>query len=169
MEQNFDNKIDFKSRLTIFYKKNKIKTLMFFFGILILLVSIILVEAFNKKKNIQISEEFIKAGILYTGDEISKSKKIYENILKSNNSFYSILALNNIIEKDLEKNNAKVLEYFDIVEKSQKKKEQKDILKFKKALYLLKYQNNQDAKILLNELVDSDSKIKNLAEDILVD
>ena len=94
---------------------------MFFFGILILLVSIILVEAFNKKKNIQISEEFIKAGILYTGDEISKSKKIYENILKSNNSFYSILALNNIIEKGLEKNNAKVLEYFDIVENSQKK------------------------------------------------
>ena len=169
MEPNFDNKIDFKSRLTIFYKENKIKTLMFFFGILILLVSIILVEAFNKKKNIQISEEFIKAGILYTGDEISKSKKIYENILKSNNSFYSILALNNIIEKGLEKNNAKVLEYFDIVEKSQKKKEQKDILNFKKALYLLKYQNNQDAKILLNELVDSDSEIKNLAEDILVD
>ena len=61
------------------------------------------------------------------------------------------------------------MKYFDIVEKLQKNREQKDILKLKKALFLLEKLNNKEAKILLNELVDSNSKLKNLAEDILAD
>ena len=169
MEQNTDSKIDFKSRVISFYKENKIKTQLFFLAILISLILITLLQAYHEKKNNQVSELFINAGIFYTQDEKDRSKKIYEEILKSNNSFYSTLALNNIIEKDLEKNDDKILEYFDIIEKLQKNKEQKDILKFKKALFLLKKFKNEEAKIILNELVKSDSKIKNLADDILAD
>ena len=69
----------------------------------------------------------------------------------------------------VENNDDKILEYFDTIEKLQKNKEQKDVLKFKKALFLLKKSKNQEAKIILNELVKSDSKIKSLAEDILAD
>ena len=169
MEQNIDNKIDFKSRVINFYKENKIKIQIFLIAILISLISIALLQAYNEKKNNQISEQFINAGILFTRDEKEKSKKIYEDILKSNNRFYTTLALNNIIEKNLENNDDKILEYFDTIEKLQKNKEQKDIIKFKKALFLLKKLKNQEAKIILNELVKSDSKIKSLAEDILVD
>ena len=169
MEQNTDSKIDFKSRVISFYKENKIKTQLFFLAILISLILITLLQAYHEKKNNQVSELFINAGIFYTQDEKDRSKKIYEEILKSNNSFYSTLALNNIIEKDLEKNDDKILEYFDIIDKLQKNKEQKDILKFKKALFLLKKFKNEEAKIILNELVKSDSKIKNLADDILAD
>ena len=169
MEQNIDNKIDFKSRIINFYKENKIKTQLFFIVIIIFFISIILFKAYYEKKNNQISELFINAGIFYTQDEKDKSKKIYEDILKSNNRFYSTLALNNIIEKNLENNDDKILEYFNRIEKLQKNKEQKDLLKFKKALFLLKKFKNQDAKIILNELVKSDSKIKNLADDILAD
>ena len=68
----------------------------------------------------------------------------------------------------METNKNKVLEYFDKVEKLQKNEEQKDILKFKKALYLLKNLENQEAKKLLNELIDNDSKIKKIAEEALV-
>ena len=169
MEQNIDNKIDFKSRIINFYKENKIKTQMFFIVIIIFFVSIILLKAYYEKKNNQVSELFINAGIFYTQDETNKSKKIYEDILKSNNRFYSTLALNNIIEKNLENNDDKILEYFDIIDKLQKNKEQKDILKFKKALFLLKKLKIKEAKIILNELIESDSKIKNLAEDILAE
>ena len=169
MEQNIDSKIDFKSRVINFYKENKIKTQLFFLTILISLILIILLQAYYEKKNNQISELFINAGILYTQDEKDRSKKIYEDILKSNNSFYSTLALNNIIEKDLENNDEKILEYFDIIDKLQKNKEQKDLLKFKKALFLLKKLKTKEAKIILNELIESDSKIKNLAEDILAE
>ena len=169
MEQNTDSKIDFKSRVISFYKENKIKTQLFFLAILISLILITLLQAYHEKKNNQVSELFINAGIFYTQDEKDRSKKIYEEILKSNNSFYSTLALNNIIEKDLEKNDDKILEYFDIIDKLQKNKEQKDILKFKKALFLLKKLKIKEAKIILNELIESDSKIKNLAEDILAE
>ena len=169
MEQNTDSKIDFKSRVINFYKENKIKTQLFFLAILISLISIILLQAYYKKKNDQVSELFINAGIFYTQDEKDRSKKIYEDIIKSNNSFYSTLALNNIIEKNLEDNDDKILKYFDIIDKLQKNKEQKDILKFKKALFLLKKFKNDEAKIILSELVNSDSDIKNLAEDILAD
>ena len=88
--------------------------------------------------------------------------------MKTNHSFYTTLALNNLLEKNLETNKNKVLEYFDIVEKLQKNEEQKDILKFKKALYLLKNLENEEAKKLLNELIDNDSKIKKIAEEALV-
>ena len=169
MEQNTDRKIDFKNKVINFYKENKIKTQLFFLAILIALISIILLQAYYEKKNEQVSELFINAGIFYTQDEKDRSKKIYEDILKSNNSFYSTLALNNIIEKDLENNDDKILEYFDIIDKLQKNKEQKDILKFKKALFLLKKLKTKEAKIILRELVESDSKIKNLAEDILAE
>ena len=169
MEQNIDSKIDFKSRVINFYKENKIKTQLFFLTILISLILIILLQAYYEKKNNHISELFINAGIFYTQDEKDRSKKIYEDILKSNNSFYSTLALNNIIEKDLENNDEKILEYFDIIDKLQKNKEQKDLLKFKKALFLLKKLKTKEAKIILNELIVSDSKIKNLAEDILAE
>ncbi len=169
MEQNIDSKIDFKSRVINFYKENKIKTQLFFLTILISLILIILLQAYYEKKNNQISELFINAGIFYTQDEKDRSKKIYEDILKSNNSFYSTLALNNIIEKDLENNDDKILKYFDIIDKLQKNKEQKDLLKFKKALFLLKKLKTKEAKIILNELIESDSKIKNLAEDILAE
>ena len=52
----------------------------------------------------------------------------------------------------------KILEYFDIVEKLQKKKRTKKIIKFKKALFLFKKFKNEEAKKLLNELIESNSK-----------
>ena len=168
MEQNLDNKIDFKSRLINFYKDNKIKIQIFLFIILISFFSIMFLQVYNDKQNNLISEKFIKADIIYTKDDKNSAKKLYEDILRSKNSFYSTLALNKIIEKNLEKDDKKILEYFDKVESLQKNKERKDILKFKKALFLLKNLNTQDAKILLKELIESNSKLKNLAEDIII-
>ena len=122
MEQNIDNKIDFKSRIVNFYKQNKLKIYILLIGILIIFISIIFLQVYNEKKNEQISEQFIKAGIYYTKNDKDRSKKIYEDILESNNRFYSTLALNNIIEKNLENNDDKILEYFDTIEKLQLKK-----------------------------------------------
>jgi len=168
MDQNLDNKIESQSRIKNLYRKNKIKIQIFFVGILVLTISVVFLQIYKQKKINQISEQYIKAGIFYAGNEKDKSKKFFEDVLNSNNSFYSSLALYNIIEKDLEKNEDKILEYFNRVEKLQKDKDQKDILKFKKALFLLQKSKNQKAKKLLRELIDSNSKIKSLAEEILV-
>ena len=168
MEQNLNNNTEIKARLINFYKENKIKVQIILISIIIIIFLITFLEINKEKKNNLISEQYINAGIFYTKNEKDKAKKIYEDILKTNHSFYTTLALNNLLEKNLETNKNKVLEYFDIVEKLQKNEEQKDILKFKKALYLLKNLENEKAKKLLNELIDNDSKIKKIAEEALV-
>lgn len=168
MEQNLDNKIDFKSKILSFYKENKLKIYLCFVGLIISIISVVFLQISKKNKANLISEQYIEAGIFYNLNEKKKSKKIYENILNSKNTFYSTLALNNLLEKNLENDKKKIMGYFDIVEKLQKDKQQKDILKFKKALYLMKNSENQDANKLLNELINTNSKIKDLAEEILV-
>ena len=45
-----------------------------------------------------------------------KSKIIYREIILSKNKFYSILALNNMIENDLVKESKEILNYFEIIE-----------------------------------------------------
>ncbi len=168
MEQNLDNKIDFKSKILSFYKENKLKIYLCSVGLIISIISVVFLQISKKNKANLISEQYIEAGIFYNLNEKKKSKKIYENILNSKNTFYSTLALNNLLEKNLENDKKKIMGYFDIVEKLQKDKQQKDILKFKKALYLMKNSENQDANKLLNELINTNSKIKDLAEEILV-
>lgn len=168
MEQNLNNNTEIKARLINFYKENKIKVQIILISTILIIFLITFLEINKEKKNNLISEQYINAGIFYTKNEKDKAKEIYEDILKTNHSFYTTLALNNLLEKNLETNKNKVLEYFDIVEKLQKNEEQKDILKFKKALYLLKNLENEEAKKLLNELIDSDSKIKKIAEEALV-
>ena len=57
-----------------------------------------------KKKNEIISEKYIQAGLYLSSNEMKNAKKIYEEIIESKNKFYSILALNTILEKNLESN-----------------------------------------------------------------
>ena len=48
-----------------------------------------------------ISEKYVKAGILLSNNKNEKAlKNYYEEIILSKNKFYSILALNTIIEKN---------------------------------------------------------------------
>ena len=78
-----------------------------------------------------------------------------------------MLALNMILEKELEENQDKVLNYFKIVENLNISKEQKDLIKFKKALFLIKNSKVKEGNDLLNEIIDTNSKLKELAEEII--
>ena len=52
--------------------------------------------------------------------EKEESLVYFENIIESNNKFYSILALNNIIEKNLISDHEKIIGYFSLIEKTEK-------------------------------------------------
>ncbi len=77
------------------------------------------------------------------------------------------MALNTILEKNLETRKEKVLKYFKIVEKSNETSDQKDLILFKKALYLIKYSNIDQGNQILDELIKNNSNLKPLAEEIL--
>tara|TARA_B100000963_G_scaffold360059_1_gene389569 strand:+ start:5956 stop:6465 length:510 start_codon:yes stop_codon:yes gene_type:complete len=167
MDQQIDNKVELKVRLANFFKHNKKK---FIFLISFLLIFIFLIFLYNnhkEKKNIEISEQFINAGLLLSSQEYEESKKIFERIIFSENKFYSKLALNTIIEKKLEKNNQKILEYFKIIENLNYSQDQKDLILLKKALFLINIKKSDEGKKILKKLIESNSKVKTLAEEVI--
>ncbi len=166
MEQNLEKKIEFKEKLLFFLKQNKLKISVTIFLILLVVVTSIILKIINEKRNINISEQFIQAGIYFDTDKVEESKKLYREIILSKNSFYSILALNILIEKELETDDV-ILNYFGKIENLDISKDQKDLIHLKKALFLIKNSKLNEANKLLNNLIESDSKLKNLAQDIL--
>ena len=123
----------------------------------------------TSKKNNLISQKFIQASLYLANNEKDKSVKIYEEIILSKNKFYSILALNTILEKNLESSKDKIIDYFEVVEKLNILKDQKDLLAFKKALFLIKNGEEKKGLDLLNSLVEKESSLKKLVETIIVE
>ena len=167
MDQNLDKKIEFKDKLVIFFKDNKAKILLFLSIIVLGLFISIFLKIYYDKKNIQISEQFITAGLYLSSQEFEKSKQIYEKIIMSKSKFYATLSLDTIVEKNLEKDQSKILNYFNIIEDLDHSKEKKDLILFKKALYLINNSKESEGKKILNNLIENNSNIQSLAEDIL--
>ena len=167
MELNVDKKIEFKDKLNSYYSKNKLKI---YIVIIIAIFSIISVNLFNinkEKKNEFIAEKYIQAGLLLSSKNQEKSKKIYEEIILSENNFYSILSLNTILEENLITDKNKILEYFSIVEKLTKSNDQLDLIFFKKALFLIEKKEITEGKAILEKIISQESKYKFLAEEVL--
>tara|TARA_Y200000002_G_C22431123_1_gene558055 strand:- start:203 stop:712 length:510 start_codon:yes stop_codon:yes gene_type:complete len=167
MEENQDNKLEFKRKLIDFYNLNKSKIFIFAIFLLIILISTIFFKYNNERKNIRIAEKYMKAGIFLSSNQKDNAKVLYEEIILSKNKFYSILALNTIIEKEIIENDEIVLNYFKILEDINYSEEKLDLIIFKKALYLLKSSKNQEGKKLLNNLIEKDSKLKFLAKEAI--
>ena len=108
-----------------------------FFLILSIGVFLIFFKINSEKKNDLISEQFIQAGINLDLNKTELSKKIYSEIIYKKNKFYSVLALNIILEKKLETDENTILSYFKIIENLKLPKEKKDLVILKKALFLI--------------------------------
>lgn len=166
MNNTLDKKIEFKDKLISYLKENKIKFIIIVVLILISLMIFFTIGFNQKKKNALISEKYIKAGVLLAEGKNDNAKAFFEDIVFSENKFYSLLALNIILEKNLVTEKKKIISYFNILEKNAAN-EHKDLLIFKKALYLLKEKDNQGGNELLNILIKKNSKLKSLAEEII--
>lgn len=167
MVENIDHKLESKDKLINFYNENKLK-LLSLIGLLVIIITTSIFLKVNKdKQNILASEKYIKAGLYLSSKKIAQSKELYEEIIFSNNKFYSILALNSILEENLEDDKKKILEYFKEIEGMNISKEQKDIVTFKKALFLIKTSSVKEGNSLLKKLIEKNSKIKSLAEEVI--
>ena len=167
MDQNLDKKKEIKEKLILFFKKNKLKFLVFSAILILVLFIFLFLQIKENKKNSLNSEKYIQAGIYLATNDLEKSKEIYVEIINNKSKFYSILALNAIIEKNLESDKKKVLDYFDIVENLTNSHEQKDLIIFKKALFLMANSEDQKGKKLLKKLSEKNSKIKLVIEEVL--
>ena len=168
MEQNVNNKIDIKNRFLNFYNNNKFKLYLFVCILMVLIISTLFIKINNQKENKLIAQTYIQAGLHLASGEKEKSKVLYEQIIFSKNKFYSVLALYSILEKDLEPDKNKILSYFKIIDGIKKHFDQTDLINFKKGLYQIKIGNSEEGHLLLKNLIDNNSKLKLLAEEIII-
>lgn len=167
MDQSVENKIGIKDKLINFYNSNKLKIFSFIFIILVSVIAFYLFKQHQIKKNNLIAEQYVKAGIYLSSNKKDDAKRILQNIILSKNEFYSVLALNQIIEKNLISDKNKILQYFDILEKIKRSEEKQDLISLKKALYLIKVSDIEEGKALLENLIEKNSEIKSIAQEII--
>ena len=167
MNKEENNVAEKKNKLIFFVKENKIKILIIVSLIFLSIISLNLFKIHKLNKNDLISEKYIQAGIYLNLKDEKKSLEIYDEIIREKNKFYSVLSLNTVIEKKLVKDHEKIINYFEIVEKINTSKEQKDLVMFKKALYLINANKLIKGKEILKKIIDSNSKLKIFAEEIM--
>ena len=166
MENEITDKNNLIEKSVNIIKKKK-KLLISILSIIIVILSIIIFfNYYQNNQNEKISEQYIKAGIHLSSKDNEKSKLIYKEIIFSKNKFYSILALNNIIENNLEENTNEILKFFEIIENINITTEQKNLVKLKKALYFKKISRDTEGDKLLKEIIADDSIWKDTALEI---
>lgn len=166
MENKDLKKIELTDKIINFIKKKKF---IIFNGLLFSLIILIGITYFQYNKEVQnkkISVKYIKAGLYLSSKNLDKSKKLYKEIINDKNKFYSILSLNKIIENTLEQNSDEILNLFKIIENLSLDKEQKNLVKFKKALYLLKISQKDEGNKLLKEIIEDDSIWKEAVQNL---
>ena len=167
MDQNTEKKFEIKDKLFLFFKQNRRKLLFISFVFLLIPFLVIMIDIYQDKKNKLVSEKYIQAGLYLSLKENEKSKKLLIEIIENKNKTYSILAINKILEKNLVSEKGEILTLFKKVEKTVKKNKNFDLLFFKKALFLLKNSGNNEGNEILKSLINSNSKLKSIAEEVL--
>ncbi len=169
MDESLDKKIDLKDKIKSFFEKNKLKLIIFLFFLLATFLLIFLFNENQKRKNILLSEKFIKAGLLLSAGDKEKATEYYDEIILSKNKFYSLLALNTILEKNLESEKKKILTYFAIIEKIDITENSLDLIHFKKALYLMDNSEKKNGIEILKKLIEKNSNLKSIAEEVILE
>ena len=139
--------------------KDNLKTIIIVFLLLFSIFSIfswMKYDANIKKQNL--SEDFIKAKIFISEKKFVEANDILKDIVNQKDSTYSVLSLYLIINKDLEKDEKLVIKYFDkILSIKALKKEDLNLIKLKKAIYISRYEKEEDLLDLLNPIINSES------------
>ena len=152
------SEISEKVKLIDLLKKN-FKLLLSLSILLFVIISILLwFDHSNKSKREKISEDFIQAKILLENQQNIKAHNVLKNIIEKKDNIYSPLSLFLIIERNLEANKATVTNYFDkILDIGSIEKEDLNLLRLKKAIFISENSKEEDMLELLNPIINSDS------------
>lgn len=166
MENKINNNNSFNNQFVNIFNKRKKTYLFIIVSLFIILLGINIFNIYTDNKNKNVADKYIQAGLLLASKNNIKAKSIYKEIIFSKNKFYSQLSLNTIIENNLETNEGEVLKLFDLVQKINLDKEELNLIKLKKALFLMKISKKEESKKLLKEIVEDNSSWSNIALEI---
>ena len=152
------SEISEKVKLIDLLKKN-FKLLLSLLILLFVIIGILLwFDHSNKSKREKISEDFIQAKILLENQQNIKAHNVLKNIIEKKDNIYSPLSLFLIIEKNLETDKVTITNYFDkILDIGSIEKEDLNLLRLKKAIFISENSKEEDILELLNPIINSDS------------
>ncbi len=155
-DQNLDIK---ENKLKIFFQTNLKKGILLILTVIIIFFGYIAYNYYKDVQNTKVSDKFNNILI-----KISKNKKSLVQdqlieIVHEKNKFYSPMALNLIIEKNIEIKDEEIMNLFNVILGiSDMDKSDKDLFKIKKAMFISKEIKNEDEILkLLKPIINSDS------------
>jgi len=157
-------KTNFLEQLIVIVKKNIKKLVSILIVIIILLFIFLFNQNLQEKNKIQVADKYVKATILIKQKKTKESKLILEDIIKKNHQFYSPLALYLLIDNGIEADNEKIINFFDIIIKNSSIDEENlNLIKIKKAIFLINIDNEELIVETLNPIINRDSVWKDLS------
>jgi|TARA_B110000444_G_C18597450_1_gene481402 predicted negative regulator of RcsB-dependent stress response len=161
-------KINFIEITSSFIKKNY-KIIASFVVILFLSLFLIFINKdLQAKKDIKVAEQYAQASILMAQKKIKESKIILEDLVEINHKFYSPLSLYLIIDNNLENDSKKIINFFSIILNNNSiDKENLNLIKIKKAIYLISLDEELSVIETLNQVINSNSAWRNLAINLI--
>tara|TARA_B100000886_G_scaffold184384_1_gene126532 strand:- start:889 stop:1530 length:642 start_codon:yes stop_codon:yes gene_type:complete len=156
-------------KIKIFFLNNYKRLIGSFVLILIVLFSYFGYQEYQKRAKLEIAEIYneitLKEITIKNTDDIKQLVKI----IKEKDPIYSALSLYFIIENDLVNEQKEINNFFDLVIKSQKEKEIKNLIIYKKAMYNADIAAENELLEILNPILKSESVWKSHALLLMAD
>jgi predicted negative regulator of RcsB-dependent stress response len=167
---NIPLKINFINNASNFAKKNFKGIIVLATVLFIFLLLIFFYKDLQEKKDIIIAEQYTQAKILITQKKTNESKILLENLIEANHKFYSPLSLYLMIDNNLENDSKKIINFFSVILNNNSIDEENlNLIKIKKAIYLISLDEEISAVETLNQIVVSNSVWRNLAISLIIE
>ena len=150
-----------KSKLRIFYEKNKILIFSTVLIIIIIVGSFGFYSTLKEKKKTFLAESYIDAKIYLANNDKNTVKNILKEIIYANDSTYSTLSFFLILNQKLIKEQEELSNLFDyVIENNIFEKEEKNLIIFKKALFQSNFIDESELLEVLKPLINTDTAWK---------
>ena len=156
-------------KLKVFFANNYKKLIGSLVLTLLILFSYYGLEEYKKRQKIEIAGIYNQITLKEITIENTNDIEQLIEIIKKEDPIYSALSLYFIIENDLVNDDKQINNFFDLVIKSQKEKEIKNLIIYKKAMYNADIISENDLLDILNPILKSESVWKSHALLLMAD
>ena len=156
-------------KIKIFFTDNYKKLIGLLVTILLILFSYFGYQEYKKRAKLGIAETYNQITLKDITIENTSDIKQLVKIIEEKDPIYSALSLYFIIENNLVNDQKKINNFFDLVIKSQKEKEIKNLIIYKKAMYNADIISENELLDILNPILKSESVWKSHALLLMAD
>ena len=156
-------------KIKSFFSNNYKKLIGSLASILLVLFLYFGYQEYKKKAKLKIAEIYNQITLKKITVEDSNDIEQLIKIIKEKDPIYSALSLYFVIENDLVNDQKKINDFFDLVIKSQKEKEIKNLITYKKAIYNAEIISENELLDILNPILKTESIWKSHALLLMAD